>query len=307
MLCAGLRGSALADARAEGYSVLSVSGGEPLLYDGLLELLGTAKALGMSTTVTTNGMLLNEERLAELIPSLDLLAISLDGKPEAHNRMRNHPRAFEVMGSRLPELRASGLPFGFIFTLTQYNMGELDWVAKFALEQGASLLQIHPLESVGRALDGLLEERPDGTEASFAFLEAARIQAMAGEQMKVQVDVTHRPSISINPEQVYASECQDLASLPLAELLSPLVIEADGAVVPLQYGFARAYALGNLHQATLAAMIPYWRDQRLAGFRRLCRAVHQESMEEKPELGEKMPFFNWYERIRSASCRMDSA
>ncbi|MCB1925467.1 MAG: hypothetical protein KDJ27_17270 [Gammaproteobacteria bacterium] len=46
---------------------------------------------------------------------------------------------------------------------------------------------------------------------------------------------------------------------PLAEQLSPLVIEPDGSVVPLQYGFARSFALGNLHQATLPEMAMRWR------------------------------------------------
>ncbi len=298
MLGAALLGDALVDARAEGYSVVSVSGGEPLLYDGLLDLLRSAKALGMGTTVTTNGMLLSAERIAQLRQSLDLLAISLDGEPESHNRIRSHPRAFEIMASRLPALRTSGLPFGFIFTLTQYNLGELDWVARFAQEQGAGLLQIHPLETVGRAVETLGDERPDGTETSFAFLEAARIQAMVGDSLRVQVDVAHRSSLDTDPEQGYAGDLPVGDDRSLADLVSPLVIEADGSVVPLQYGFSRAYALGNLHQSSLRHMVPLWRRERLVGFRSLCREVHRESTQESEA---RRPFFNWYEEIRSAS------
>jgi MoaA/NifB/PqqE/SkfB family radical SAM enzyme len=72
------------------------------------------------------------------------------------------PRAFSTMAARLEGVRRSGIPFGFIFTLTQFNLHELEWVAGFALQQGARLLQIHPLEEAGRAAERLAGARPDG-------------------------------------------------------------------------------------------------------------------------------------------------
>ena len=50
----------LDDARALGYRDLAVSGGEPLLYRGLADLLKQARDLGMHTAVTTNGMPLTD-------------------------------------------------------------------------------------------------------------------------------------------------------------------------------------------------------------------------------------------------------
>src|ERR1700735_85453 len=45
----------ISDAAEMGYRVVSMSGGEPLMYGGLDEVLGHAKSLNMFTTVTTNG------------------------------------------------------------------------------------------------------------------------------------------------------------------------------------------------------------------------------------------------------------
>src|SRR5438128_2708113 len=106
----------VADAASLGYAVMSVSGGEPLLYPSLGDLLRAAHAAGMATTVTTNGMLLEGRHLEYLRTDCDLIAISLDGVPDSHNRMRASPRAFEAMQDRLTGLRASGIHFGFIFT-----------------------------------------------------------------------------------------------------------------------------------------------------------------------------------------------
>ena len=55
--------AAVADAAAIGYKVMSVSGGEPLLYPALGQLLHAAHDAGLVTTVTTNGMLLEQRQL----------------------------------------------------------------------------------------------------------------------------------------------------------------------------------------------------------------------------------------------------
>jgi MoaA/NifB/PqqE/SkfB family radical SAM enzyme len=92
---------------------------DEFLYPGLLDVLRHAKSLGLRTTVTTNGYFLQQRRLEPLRDFVDVLAVSLDGPPELHNRLRGSPRAFDRLGAGLKSLRASGLKFGFIHTLTQ--------------------------------------------------------------------------------------------------------------------------------------------------------------------------------------------
>jgi MoaA/NifB/PqqE/SkfB family radical SAM enzyme len=293
----GLLGRAVAAARAEGYTVVSVSGGEPLMYRPLAELLDRAHEYGALTTVTTNGMLLTKRHLAELAGRLDLLAISLDGPPESHNRMRASDHAFAQMESRLGGLRASGIPFGFIFTLTQRNVHELDWVARFAVEQGARLLQIHPLEEVGRARRLLAGDRPDELESAYAFLEAARLRELYAGSLTVQLDLVHGGLLRGAPERAYADDVDPDA--PLAELVSPLVIEASGAVVPLEFGFARAFALGNLREAPLSELAARWRSERLPAFARVCRTAFDDIT-----APAELPFANWYEVVADQAERL---
>jgi MoaA/NifB/PqqE/SkfB family radical SAM enzyme len=285
---------ALTDAAAEGYTVAGFSGGEPTMYRPLVEALAHAKGCGLTTTVTSNGMLLTRRRLDALAGHLDLLAISLDGVPESHNRMRASDVAFERMAARLEDVRRSGIRFGFIFTLTQRNLHELDWVAGFALEQGAGLLQIHPLEEVGRAREVLAGERPDAIESTFAHLEALRIQELAGERMFVQLDVVDTRLLLAHPERVFAAEGggEPHAATPLARLVSPLVLEADGTLVPVEHGFPRHFAVGSLNEARLRDLAAAWRAERLADFRALCQAVHEELT-----TSCDLPFSNWYDAI----------
>ena len=243
--------------------------------------------------MTTNGMLLTRRLLESLRGRVDVLAISLDGVPDSHNRVRASDVAFSKMAARLEGVREAGIPFGFIFTLTQHNLGELDWVARFALEQGARLLQIHPLEQVGRAKQLLVGQTPDTVENTFAHLEALRLQELAGDRMLVQVDVIDSRALPENRAHVFADDLPAEAERArLGDLLSPLVIEADGTVVPLEYGFARAFALGNLHDAGLRDLAERWRGERHAEFRRVCRSVYERLTGE-----HDMPFSNWYELV----------
>ena len=63
--------------------------------------------------------------------------------------MRGRPGAFERLLTGLPALRDSGIPFGFLITLTQFNAHHLERAAGFAREQGAAMLQVHPLQPTG--------------------------------------------------------------------------------------------------------------------------------------------------------------
>jgi Fe-coproporphyrin III synthase len=292
---------AISDTRLEGYNVLGVSGGEPLLYSSLVELLAHARSLGMITSLTSNGMLLSQQRIAELRDVVNLIAISLDGIAESHNRMRGAPRAFEIMLRCLEPLRNAGIPFGFIFTLTLYNLDELEFVAQFAAEQSAALLQVHPLEEVGRAKAQLHNRAPDDLELAYAFLEVARLQQLYADRLQIQFDVVDRTVVRQAPERIFAHAplaVDQAAQQPLSELVSPLIIENSGHVVPIQYGFSHAYAIGDLKQGRLRQHAADWKASRYPDFSRLCRSVFDDLMQSSRE---ETPFTNWYGWITQSS------
>jgi Fe-coproporphyrin III synthase len=292
-----LLSQAIADAAREGYDVVSFSGGEPLVYKPLNKLLREARERQLISAVTSNGLLLNASRLEMLRDTLDLLALSLDGIPESHNRLRASPRAFADLLSKLPLVRNADLAFGFIFTLTEHNVDELEWVAAFARDQGASLLQIHPLEQAGRATEQLSGATPDSTELVFGYLETLRLQALFGEHCPIHLDICDRETFLRSPTSVFAgAEPEDAARLPLSALVSPLIVEADGTVVPLCFGFPRAFSIGSLYEAPLRDLAIRWRRESYDAFRGVCQMVF-ESVSRQGDL----EFFNWYEMVRAAA------
>jgi len=292
----------LADAVEEGFNGVGISGGEPLIYPDLARLLAFARSLGMQTSVTTNGLLLDARRLAGVAPHVSLLAFSLDGVPQSHDRMRGLCGAFERLRARVREVRTAKIPFGFIFTLTLTNLDELAWIAEFALSEGAELLQVHPLESVGRARDYELHP-PDDLELSYAFLEVARLAQLYRDRLRVQFDVADRALIEREPWRAFAGGRLTGAALEasrLAEIVSPLVVQEDGWIVPIQHGFSTAYAIGHLEDGSFRSQVARWKLSGADRFLTLCQSVWGEVR----GAAEHLPFTNWYAAVTSSSAAL---
>ena len=269
---------AVEDAAKLGYNVLSVSGGEPLLYDGLSTLCREAHRQAMLATLVTNGTVFTDARMEELHGLIDMLAVSIDGAPARHNRMRGDARAFERMELGLETVRRAGIPFAIVFTLTRENLHDLKWAAEFAVSQRALMLQVHPLEEYGRA-------------CSLTGGQQLTAQEMAATWMTVEyLREIHRGRLAIHLDSVSRYQLPAPADL-VDDTVSPLVIEDDGAVVPLRYGFPRSFAFGSLHVRTLAEMMPEWQDRCASAFRDLYRETLRKLR------GSDRMFLNLYEAL----------
>jgi MoaA/NifB/PqqE/SkfB family radical SAM enzyme len=282
----------------EGFNAVGISGGEPLTYGPLPRLLESARSHGLFTSVTTNGSLSTSSRLETISPHLSLLAISIDGGEASHDVLRG-PGSFARMVKHLPDVRAANLPFGFIFTLTQTNLHELVDAAEFAAAQGASMLQIHPLERVGRAREYTLFP-PDDMELAFAFMEVARLQAQYAGRLVFQLDVADRTLIEREPCRAFAVPTPDLAeiaSMPLAALVSPLVVQEDGFVVPVQHGFGNDFAIARLGHGSFRHQAARWKREQYPRFLELTRSVWSDLRDAPAHL----PFTNWYAAVTEKS------
>lgn len=294
---------AIRDVAAMGYQVVSVSGGEPFMYGGLLDLLKCAKSVGMRTTVTTNGFFLQPENLAAIRDYADLVAVSFDGPPELHNRIRASQKAFERLVVGVNNLHASGLNFGLIHTLTHQSWEHLLWIAEFAAESGARLLQIHPLERAGRAERAMAAKSftNDDTNAR-AYLLSAALAAKYADRMTVQLDLLHRAQVLQNPGLIYGSLASPTSYANPAELMRVLVLETDGTVVPVAYGFSHRYALCNIAGESIRESWPRYLTDIYPAFISLCRDSFDSIARD-----EHLNLFNWHELLVARSQRPSSA
>jgi len=74
--------------KEKGLEAINFTGGEPLLRKDIIRLIDFAKELGLTTILTTNGLLL-KEKLPKLAESLDFIGLPLDSSDsKIHNSMR---------------------------------------------------------------------------------------------------------------------------------------------------------------------------------------------------------------------------
>jgi len=281
----------LDDAWAHGYRVLSVSGGEPLMDPGLWPALARARALGYQTDLVSNGTLIGEAVAARLAGLADLVAISIDGTPERHDSIRRSPGAFERAIAGIRHLRAAGVTVGIIHTVRTETLGDLRWLIALARDEGAAMLQLHPIEAVGRAAEWTAEEGM--LETRLAML-AELIGRDGCPGVAVHCDVL--PVAALH--EGGARRCNGPArSATLAELIDPLVVEPDGAVLPWVFGADRSLALGSVAETRLDALLAAngrtWLEAALTHRRRV----------EEDLAGSAWPFVNWFAALAARPCR----
>lgn len=142
--------------------ILSISGGEPFLHDGLLEIAAYAKAKGIAVYIYTCGVIFNdageassisEEMLCELhriaVDKIifDIPAISEDVYDSFMGSTGHQKFAFESVCAA----HRVGLYTEFHFVPTKINIGEVEDVIRFAGESGANQVSFLGLVPHGRA------------------------------------------------------------------------------------------------------------------------------------------------------------
>ncbi|MEO6286317.1 MAG: radical SAM protein [Dyadobacter sp.] len=233
-----------------GFNNISISGGEPFLYKDLEELLKFSRSLGYQNTLASNGMLLRSERAKRILDFVDLIAISVDGPQQLHDKIRNQAGAYDKMCQGLQVLKDMDKPFGIIHTLTPESWTSLIWLGEFAFSNGAKLLQLHPLEMYGRALDTLASEAIDDDLAHKMFILGHYLVSKYDGQMVVQLDMIHRDYLLAHPQIVSGFERGCGHNRKLADLLDTIIIEESGTITPVSYGFNPNYAIGNISSFT---------------------------------------------------------
>lgn len=117
---------------------INVSGGEPLLDERNLELIRFAAKRGFSTSMTTNGFLINSDTARKIVESgLDVIAISLDGfNKKTHDFLRGvegcYDKAMKAIDylDRIP----SKLKIGIMAIILDKNLDEIIELTKMVHE-----------------------------------------------------------------------------------------------------------------------------------------------------------------------------
>ena len=134
--------------------VVLFSGGEPLMRPDLPDLVAHAVNVGLRAVVSSNGTLL-DSRMAKRLKEAGTtyVGISVDGRPEVHDRFRGMKGAFNRTLEGIRACQNAGLKVGLRHTITADTAEDVPFL--FDLIQAESIPRIcfYHLVYTGRAAD----------------------------------------------------------------------------------------------------------------------------------------------------------
>jgi len=141
----------LDDLKAFNVPAVLFSGGEPLVRPDTLDFIQYASSIGLSCTLSTNGMLIDEamaDRLATV--GLKYAGISVDGLENQHDKLRGQQGAFQGALNGIRNCRSRGIRVGVRFTVHALNQEYLDDIFQFCLDNDVQRLCVYHLAYSGR-------------------------------------------------------------------------------------------------------------------------------------------------------------
>lgn len=141
----------LEDLAAFGVPAVLFSGGEPLVRPDVPELMEFAKSLGLTITLSTNGLLIDDamaDRMADI--GVKYVGISLDGMRPKHDKLRGLTGAFDATLAAIDRCRARDIKVSVRFTVHALNESDLDALFDICHEHDVQRLCVYHLAYAGR-------------------------------------------------------------------------------------------------------------------------------------------------------------
>ncbi|WP_407355389.1 radical SAM/SPASM domain-containing protein [Methanolobus sp. WCC5] len=135
-----------------GTTLIIFDGGEPLLYDGLEDLIRYVDRSRAIPGLFTSGVGMTPERASNLKDAgLSMLSVSLDSaNAQGHDHMRGRPGVFNEAVNAIRCGLAADLLVGIYVVLSPANVGELDDFYELAKELGVHELSFYEIVPTGR-------------------------------------------------------------------------------------------------------------------------------------------------------------
>src|SRR5262249_23958926 len=253
---------------------ISLTGGEPLLYPDLERALEAAAMLpGVKITLCTNGTLLTARRAARFREIGLRLSISIDGRPDFHDRFRKSPGAFAESERGVRTAVKFGNPVTVISTISRGNLDAVEFLVDWAAGLGADHFFAQPLLDLGRG--------KQIANQCLTFDELNRLILRLS-------DLANRPKYRHLHCQVIGAKKKFLLDHPcgafvrngihchrgVAKEIRKLVVRENGTVLPEVPNLNPRFALGNIRDGSLSELIARYFDHGYDEFDHLCRATY---------------------------------
>lgn len=256
---------------------ICISGGEPLIYPHVVELVRLISARDIQVSINTNGWLLTTHMFERLMDAgLLTINLSLDSCfPHVHDSLRGVSGLFDKAVSQISLCRETGIPFllNIRMILSRYNYTHIPEMIRFAHSIHANALSIDMIEADRDANHFLLNPAQIVEYKTLHIPEIIRTinELRISPELKLFNirQINDMFNLRFNDIQNYAQglwwpddHIQEKCDIPC----SFMIIEGDGNVLPCNaVEYNRDHIVGNLFDTNISAL---WSSPEWTHFRR---------------------------------------
>jgi Fe-coproporphyrin III synthase len=267
---------AIGESQVLGIGTLVLTGGEPLLYPGLDHALrAAAGTANLNTIVCTNGTLLSPGRAAQFREMGVRVNVSMDGRPEFHDRFRNLAGSFRAAERGVHAAVDAGVPVTIITTFSKANIDSLEFMVNWASARGAERFFAQPLLNLGRGTQ-IADQCLSFDEVNRMILQLTDLANHSRNRtLECQVIGAKRKFLLQHPCGAYVcngSGCHR----GVDKEIKKVVVREDGTVLPEVPNLNHRYSLGKIQDGPLSELIDRYYENGYREFDRLCRVAYAE-------------------------------
>ncbi|MFB6346087.1 MAG: radical SAM/SPASM domain-containing protein [bacterium] len=228
--------SIIEDAEAAGFSLIQFTGGDPLLWDGLVEMVHETRDRGMTPEIYTNGLLLDETLYRDLLPADPHFAFSLySHEASVHDTITQHDGSWERTVEAIERAASGPTETRVGVVIMDQNRGQEDQIVAFLDDLGIDpdRINLSYLQTVGRGRQQAKNGSASKTNGSNNSNGQAGTNGYSSS--KTQSDSGHLSGEkrSFNPGKICVSYA--------------------GSVIPCI--FQRDVSLGNIHKRSFESIL----------------------------------------------------
>lgn len=287
--------------RSEGYEQVSLSGGEPLLYEGLPILVSAAADEGFRLTLISNGVLISKPTVqnSKLLKKLDGVAISFDGLAYKHDEIRGRHGVFQHACNAIKVLLDLGLPVAAAISVTNDSIEELPDLVYYLATLGVTAVQIRPVASAGRASQMTHSLISSVGDQLRLYLVVKALAAELSTHVTVHGDLAPARAL-FNQRHLYGNLLSYSTtighSMPilLSDLVNPLVITDTALLKPVAFDMHSSFDIGSMEELKSPLFFESYR--RLGAFK-LKELIHEALQLIAASTG----VVDWYDNIARLS------
>jgi radical SAM protein with 4Fe4S-binding SPASM domain len=170
---------------------VTLTGGEPLLRRDLPSILDLLRERGVMTTVISNGRLLVEPTVVDLLDrGVDLFELPLlSHRREVHDLLSGALGAFDAVLAAMAHIRYHGGQFVAVFVAMRLNLPDLFGAIKLAFAFGARGLMFNRFNPGGRGRHHLIELLPSAGQVREGLAIADAVVAELGFPISCSIPI----------------------------------------------------------------------------------------------------------------------